>query len=389
MALVLGLTVWVVAAVEQASFVTADFPEPIPLQVSYLGSDLVVGEAIPETVEIVIRAPQAVISGLTASDFQANLDLEGRGEGTHRVVVRVDSRSRLVRVVEVTPGQLTVTIDQRAEKGMPVEVVVEWDEPPGFALGEAVVTPPQVVVSGPEAVVEVVAQVVVQLSLPGVRSTVEGSYLVVAVDNTGTPLPNLKIIPETVSVLVPIEPRLGFREMAVKPEIRGTVASGYWISNIQVSLPTVTIFGDPLIVERLAGFLETEPLDVQGATERLEIQVGLVLPSGVELLGAKMILVTIEVSPLLGGQTVQVTPLLEGLREGLEASFSPSTVEIILSGPIPDLQSLKADDIQVILDLSRLGPGTYRLTPRVEVPASLEVESVVPSQIEVVISQSG
>ncbi|MBI2845650.1 MAG: hypothetical protein HYX86_03780 [Chloroflexi bacterium] len=388
MALLLGITVWVVAAVEQASFVTTSFPLPIPLQVRNLESDLVLVDPLPEAVQIVIRAPQRVLAGLGEADFEAYLDLQGRGVGSYRVRVRVDSRIGLVRVVEVSPPEITVALDRRGEKQITVEVKVEWDEPPGFALGEPVVTPPVVVITGPQSLVEKVLQVVAEVSLAGERSTVEGEYPLIALDGEGNAINNLEFNPAAVRVQVPIEARLGYREVAVKPLISGPVPSGYWVSSLQVSPATVTVFGDPLVVERLPGFIETEPLDVEGVTGELEINIGLLLPSGLEILGSRTVLLSIEISPVLGGQTVQVTPTLFGLGEGLEAEFSPDTVEVIISGPLPELQALGPGDVQVILDLSRLGPGTYRLTPRVEVPETLQVQSVVPSQLEVILTSS-
>jgi YbbR domain-containing protein len=62
-------------------------------------------------------------------------------------------------------------------------------------------------------------------------------------------------------------------------------------------------------------------------------------------------------------------------------------VDVILSGPLPLLDDLKASDVRVILDLTDLAPGTYQLNPRVEVDIpEILVESILPESIEVNIS---
>jgi len=67
---------------------------------------------------------------------------------------------------------------------------------------------------------------------------------------------------------------------------------------------------------------------------------------------------------------------------------SPETVEVILAGPLADLSALQVGDVQVLLDLLDLGPGTYKVSPQVVKPDSLEVQSIVPDQLEVVITES-
>jgi hypothetical protein len=62
-------------------------------------------------------------------------------------------------------------------------------------------------------------------------------------------------------------------------------------------------------------------------------------------------------------------------------------VDVILSGPLPALQELQPDDVQVILDLFGLGTGTHKVTPQVILPEGLglEVKSIVPDIVEVTI----
>jgi YbbR domain-containing protein len=63
---------------------------------------------------------------------------------------------------------------------------------------------------------------------------------------------------------------------------------------------------------------------------------------------------------------------------------------VILSGPIPILDTLRPQDVQVIVDVSNLGAGSYQLTPTVQILASnVEVESVNPGAVEVVLGVRG
>jgi hypothetical protein len=101
---------------------------------------------------------------------------------------------------------------------------------------------------------------------------------------------------------------------------------------------------------------------------------------------ASGVLVTVDVSPIEGGQTVQRPVTFQGLRETRTAVARPSQVDVILSGPLPRLQSLTIQDVKVIVDLFGLEPGVHKVKPTVVVPEGLRVENVLPDTVEVEIS---
>ena len=68
----------------------------------------------------------------------------------------------------------------------------------------------------------------------------------------------------------------------------------------------------------------------------------------------------------------------------MRVSLPIPSVQIILSGPLPKLNNLKPEDVQVILDLSDIqGPGVYTLKPQVLTPADIHVEAVIPEEVQV------
>jgi YbbR domain-containing protein len=176
--------------------------------------------------------------------------------------------------------------------------------------------------------------------------------------------------------------------------IQGEVSPGYWISNITVDPSTVTVVGGPSALKNLPGFVETSPVDVTNATNNITERVALVLPQGVSVVqpesgggqSAPGVQVSIQVSTVEGGQTVEREVTFQGLDEALSAVARPSQVDVILSGPIPRLQALTLQDVQVIADLFGLGVGTHMVKPTIVVPETLRVKSVLPEAVEVQIT---
>jgi hypothetical protein len=102
------------------------------------------------------------------------------------------------------------------------------------------------------------------------------------------------------------------------------------------------------------------------------------------VVGDQFVLVRVSIAAIEGSLTmsVPVTPI--GLLPIHAALVSPETVDVILSGPVPILDTLTPDDIRVVVDVSDLDVGIYQLEPQVDViPDRVEVEALLPSTVAV------
>ena len=235
-------------------------------------------------------------------------------------------------------------------------------------------------------------RVQVLLNLDGIRENFEQTLPIEIVDENGQIVEGLSASPDSISVTMPVSQQGGYRDVAVKLVVTGQVASGYRLTDLSVFPPIVTVFaGDPELVNNLPGFLETLVVDLQNAQENISSRVALNLPEGVSVVGEQTVLIQAGVSPIessvtLAGEKVEII----GLGNGLEAQVSPSTVDVILSGPLPILDTLILQDVRVTVDLTGLEVGTHQIIPKVEVLiADVFVESILPNTIEVVLVPIG
>jgi YbbR domain-containing protein len=387
MALILATMVWVGATIQANPFVEDYLSEETPVEVINRGEGFVIVGGMDQSVRVKVRSPQSVWEDLRPDSFRAYVDLAGLDTGLHEVPVRVEPAGTRVRIVETSPAVLTVRLDRRAERIVEVKVSAPGYLSEGYRRGALRVTPDEVRISGPQTLVEQVAQVTAQVYLGGEKKTFDRRVVVTPRNEIGDTVPEVEADPPSVMVTVPIEQRVGYRELSIKIVTEGVPASGYWISSMSAEPRTVLVFGDPQAVDEIAGYLDTNPVDVAGATESISQQVPIVFPEGVSS-SVSTVQAVIEVSPVLGGQTLQLTPVLQGLGRGLEATFSPSAVEVILSGPLSELEALGAEDVRVLVDLSDYGPGTHFVPLTVEKPESLQVQNILPDQVEVVIAES-
>ena len=225
-----------------------------------------------------------------------------------------------------------------------------------------------------------------------IREGINKSLPVEVLDQNGQAVEGLSLSPREVQVTLPISQQGGYRDLAVKVVVQGQVAGGYRLTDLSVFPPVVTVFSsDPNVVSALPGVVETQPLDLRNASEDITTRLDLNLPEGVSVVGEQTVLIQAGISPIessltLSNEVVQVV----GLPPGLTAQVLPATVDVIISGPLPLLDTLTRQDIRVTVDLTGLAAGTHQLTPRVEILiADVIVESILPGTVEVTLVSSG
>ncbi len=388
LAIILATTVWVVATNDENPTREAWFPSQIPIEFTNLEPGLVVYHKSVEMVSVKVLAPQTTWNDLRASSFHVIADLKALGAGEHSVKLQVQTDSSNVSITAMDPvSTVDVQLEEIKLRVMDVHSDVLDGAPPGYTFRTPVITPTQVTVSGPTVLVDQVNDVVADIYLRGSKLPVDREVTALARDALGNLVQGLTLTPSTVNVKVQVEQRVGYKDVSIQTILKGAPAPGYWVSNITVNPSSATIVGSPDALAKVAGYVETVPIDITGVTADVSRRAVLSVPEGVSVLNNEGITVQISVTPILGGQTIRRKVTIQTLAQGLTASISPDTVEIILSGPVPALQSLTPGDVQAVVDTSNLAPGTYALKPSTTtVPDSLRVQSIVPDTVQVTIS---
>ncbi len=394
MAFIFAVIVWVSAVTSGDPNREATFE--VPIEVIGLASDLEIISDVPSSLSLTLVAPSSILDTISdeISTLNAWIDLSDFGAGTHTVPVqyRLPAKFQPLRIVDSEPATAEITLEELISKTIPIQTDVRGKPPLGYQAGTPTWSHDQVTVSGRASLVERVAEVRAVLSITGAEETIEQNISLTAYDENGYVVNGITLDPNTISVIQPIELKGGYRNMVVKVVTTGQVAEGYRQTNISVSPPNVMLFSaDPTKIDDLPGYVETEPLDLSGAVDDIETSLSLNLPEGVSVIGDPNVLVQVGVAAVEGNLTVVRSVEAIGTLPQYEAKVAPETVEVILFGPLPELDSLTESDVRVVVDVEDLEDGTYQLSPEVVVlPERVEVESVSPNTIEVeIVSADG
>jgi YbbR domain-containing protein len=391
LALVLAVAVWVSAVTAADPDEVRTFPRAIPLEIQSKDPGLViVGAPIPETINLSLRAPRSIWDKLLATDnsVAAYIDLAGLTTGQHTIPVHIQVRMSPVRIVSSSPETIDLTLEPIATKAFSVNLAITGEAAIGYKAGIPQMDSAQVSISGPISLVSQVKHIQADLSIAGLRQDIQSSLPLRALDASGEVISGLSISPENVNVQVPITQQGGYRDIAVKVLVHGQVAGGYRLTNISVFPPILTVYsGEPSLVNDLPGFVETQPLNLDGASQNIETHLGLTLPAGIAVVGDQTVQVQVGIAAIEGSLSLNnMTVEIIGLSNGFTAQISPTTVDVILTGPLPLLDKLTAGDVKIVVDLTGLTAGVHQLTPQAQIIINdVQVQSINPATIEVTI----
>ena len=393
-AFALAIAVWISAVTSADPDVTRILASPVPVEVIGQDPTLILNSDIPKEVEVTLRAPRSIWNMIEADPqiVSASLDLSGLSSGSHSLDPQIQVNARPVQIVSFSPRTITFTLEPLKTQILKVEISVSGTVAIGYQVGDTNIEPGEVVVAGAQSQVQKVKRVRVSVNLSGIRENFDQILPIEILDENGQKVNGVTVSPDSIHITMPVSQQGGYRDVAVKVNVTGRVASGYRLTDISVFPPIVTVFaGDPQLVNALPGIVETQTLDLQNAQEDIITRLELNLPEGISIVGEQTVLIQAGVSPIessmtMSGESVEII----GLASGLIAHVSPLTVDVIVSGPLPLLDTLTRQDIRVTVDLTGLGVGTHQIVPKIEILISnVVVESILPNTIEVVISPSG
>ncbi len=355
----------------------------VPIEPKNLPPNAVLLKLDPADVtEIRYVAPSDVT--VDSSTFTAFVDLAGVdvSSGSTFVKVVVEAPEQ-IRVVEVTPSSVRVELDPLKSKTVPIEVD-RGEAPSGLEVGEPQLSATTAVVSGPASSVDRVTKAVARVTIQPSGLDVDEEATLIPVDALGVQVTPIDVEPATVQVKIRVGSTAESKTLPINPVVVGTPAAGYDVGSISVEPVTATVQGDADALEPLVK-IDTAPVSVSGATADVAATVQLVLPAGVDSLGATSVRVTVGVHAVTATRTFSAGILLAGARDDRTYSLSTDRATVVIGGPVSSLDALDAASFSVTADVAALPPGIARDVPLDvgSLPAGLTVVSISPPTVTV------
>ncbi len=388
-AFILAVIVWVSAVIASDPSENHILSRPVPIDIVGQDPNMQILGGVPSTVSVVLRAPSSVWTTLNDDPqaVTAKADLSNLGAGIHNVPIQVQIAPHLVRLVSQDPEQITVNLDMIVSKVFTVTLAVTGNPPVGYQAQAPMVNPAQVTVTGAESLVSKVEQARINLDITNANQTIVRDLEPVLQDKEGQVVNGLTISQPSVTVTQPITLLGGYRYVIVRAVTLGQVATGYRVTNIFITPIGVVVFSsNPELVNSLPGYVETQPFDLTGKNDDFETLVDLNLPVGITVVGDSKVLVQVSIAMVESSLAISLPVEIIGVAPGLAASSAPPVVNVILSGPVPILNTLGSTDVRVVVDITGYEVGTYSFTPQVNIlPDRVTLSSILPASVTITV----
>ena len=325
-------------------------------------------EGIPETADIVLMGRKSdLYLAEQLGDHKLTLDLTGLSAGTHKVNIKYNNPIKSLDY-KVDPSRATIVIYPKVSASRTVTTDILNKDKLGSTLviSSIKLDRDEVIIKSYKEKLSTVASVKAIIDVNAINTTSGGTYTLdkvklVAYDEKGTEIPDIELVPNTVSATVVITSPS--KTVPVKIVPVGEVASGSAISSITSNVTSVTIYGEDKVLESVDE-IKVE-IDVNGLSEDKTYQANIPKPAGARSISDTVVTIKVKMETETSKEFKDIPLQFENLDtnkyKALASSEKDTKVDVVVKGTSSLLNSLKPEDIKAYVDLSDLGAGTFEV----------------------------
>mgnify|MGYP006288436171 CR=1 FL=1 len=174
------------------------------------------------------------------------------------------------------------------------------------------------------------------------------------------------------------------REVPVENNLVLVPADGYTVIEDSVSFePPRVIVGGPEREVRVLTYVETRSETLRNLNAPTNAVVDMKPPGKLLDYTPKKVTAYIDVEPLVKKELGKLEIKLQGGQLGPDEELSASRVDIVFSGSRADMDSLRPEEVEVLLDYRRLQGSEHGVRPVVIHPQELEIVTISPEIIRI------
>ncbi len=338
------------------------------------------------TVNVEIRGRRNDVYMVASEDVKISADVMGFKAGKNSVPLDISVPSS-VNLVNFTPKQIKIELDRVVQKQKSVEIIRSNTHIEGFMTESPKAEIEEVLVAGPESLVNDVEKVIGEIDVGGLTESVSQNVPLRAIDEEGNEVAGVSLGQRYTKVYLPV---YRFESFEIVPDIIGEVENNYKVVSVSVVPESIQIQGDAKDIE-LVENIKTEAIDITGLAESFEVDVPVIMSNS--LLPSYMsgpVKVNVQIQQLKTKELKISSDsiVIENLENGLATNLPEKDTDIIVR--ISDLESLidnvNTSEVNLYVDLQGLGKGIHEVEIFSEENEYAGFEIITPS-IEIEISE--
>lgn len=362
--LALAFLVWVIAILQSDPIAEWRLAERVPIRLQPDAGMIVTNiESITSSAAVYLRGPESERTLITADDVIVSAGLAGFGPGTY-VVPLTAAVAGSARVENISPSQVTLTLEVEAAQFVPVRDDVTAPPPPDVEVVSISFDVLQAEVRGPASAVAQVVAAQAPIDLSQQRAGLQMDVRLQPVDVDNRVVSGVVIVPQAVQATIALQQSESVRQLNVRPQLVGELPPGYFLTAIDYDPQIVYISIPADAPAELPDTVFTAPIDLTDRVGPFSTSVQIELPfADATPISETEIIVSISIeAQIITRQFDDIPVELTGQRQNLLYALEPERVTVVLTGPQPVLDGLQASDLHVSADVIALAEaGSYRV----------------------------
>ncbi|MFZ5967501.1 MAG: YbbR-like domain-containing protein [Bacillota bacterium] len=334
------------------------------------------------TVNVKIEGRRNDVFGINPDSIVVRADLRGFKAGVNSVDLEISSPAN-VTIKDISPKQIKVTLDEVVKRQKPVSVNIIGAAAEGYEPADATTVPSEVIVEGPQTLVNAVAAVVAEINVKDSAVDLSDKLPLKPVNSEGKGVNGVEVKSKYVEVSLPIHK---VEEAKIELDLQGVPKEGYKITDIALQPEKVVVKGPK---DKTAGIatIKTSPVNIEGIQKSVDKPLNLLLPDGVTVpYLEKNPVVKITVEQILSKEFTfkKEDVAIDNLKEKLAVDLSKTndTIKVNVEAVESIINSITKEDLQLYIDASGLTEGRYEASIGVYTPLKVEKITVTPVQME-------
>lgn len=260
----------------------------VMLETTGLAQNYLITGGMPESVRVKVRGDKTSLANLVSGDLRAQVNIPDGETGLLTMPVQISVPPGL-RVAQVYPDEVSVTIDTLVEKLIPVVVNLRGKPLPGYTVQTPQCQPATVTARGPGEAMSEVSQATAVVNIESAAQNIDLNISVTAGNA------KVSLNPAMVRVVVPISGvTFAPKTVPVQPQLTGEPAAGFTVSAIISEPAAVQITGPAETIDAIAE-IKTEQVDISGINKNFVQEVDLVPVPGMAGVSPNRVRVRVEV----------------------------------------------------------------------------------------------
>ncbi|WP_168198354.1 CdaR family protein [Crassaminicella thermophila] len=337
------------------------------------------------TVNVKIGGRRNDIYKIRPQDIVARADLRGFHKGVNSVPVEISTPAN-ASIVDLSPKQIKITLDEVVKRQKIVMVQPIGMSAEGFEPDKASISPSEVIVEGPESLVNTVTMVIADVNVADKEADVIQRIPVKAVNREGKEVNGVEVKNKYVDVKLPI---LRIKEVPIVISYEGKVKEGFKITSKILSQDKVIVKGRKEIIEGITE-IKAKPVNINQLDKSIKKEIDLVLPDGISIpyLEKKpTVFISVEKIEDKTFTFSKEEVKIENLKKDYVADLSkfPEKINFHVYAIESMIDKIHKEDIKLFIDGKDLEEGLYVIDIQYDLSKKVEKVEMIPEEVDLII----